>query len=224
MNNAQKRGVSLGLVILVLAGIFLGAVGGGIAGAAAGYLAGRWQVRGFYGAYGYGCPQGYWWYGGPLMPRGGPWGMGPWAWEQPPQAPPPSPEVKPPPRRTPVPTPRLLPQVPPRAFRALEFGALVREVVPGSPAEGAGIQVGDVITEVDGTRLSARVDLAEQIRKHRPGDQVTLTVERGGKETKIKVTLGSRRDDSGKEVAYLGVSYAPRMPPALRTPVPGTSD
>jgi len=70
-------------------------------------------------------------------------------------------------------------------------GALVAEVLPGSAAEGAGIQIGDVITEVDGVRVQGIGDVAAQIRTHRPGDEVDLVVRRAGAEMTITAELGS---------------------------------
>jgi membrane-associated protease RseP (regulator of RpoE activity) len=50
--------------------------------------------------------------------------------------------------------------------RALELGALVVEVVPGTPAEQAGLQAGDRIVAVDGTRIGLDRDLAEVLAEH----------------------------------------------------------
>src|SRR5437660_4747868 len=71
-------------------------------------------------------------------------------------------------------------------------GAQVENVANGSPAAGAGIQAGDVITAVDGTAVSSPADLATQVRSHQPGDQVTITYTRGGNSTDAPVQLGDR--------------------------------
>jgi S1-C subfamily serine protease len=71
-------------------------------------------------------------------------------------------------------------------------GAEVQDVASGSPAAGAGIQQGDVITAVDGTAVSSPADLAQQVRSHQPGDQVTITYSRGGNSTDAQVQLGDR--------------------------------
>ncbi|MEX0874008.1 MAG: trypsin-like peptidase domain-containing protein [Actinomycetota bacterium] len=69
-------------------------------------------------------------------------------------------------------------------------GALVKVVEPGTPAAAAGIVEGDLITAIDGEQLEGMFELAAAIRKHAPGDEVTLTVVRDGTSRKIKVTLG----------------------------------
>ncbi len=69
-------------------------------------------------------------------------------------------------------------------------GALIRQVAPGSPAAAAGLQVGDVITEIDGTALTSDSSLPQIVNSHKPGDTVTLTVERGNQTLTLRVTLG----------------------------------
>jgi S1-C subfamily serine protease len=71
-------------------------------------------------------------------------------------------------------------------------GAQVANVASGSPAAGAGLQQGDVITAVDGTTVSSPADLARLVRSHQPGDQVTITYSRGGNSTDAPVQLGDR--------------------------------
>ncbi|WP_338700198.1 trypsin-like peptidase domain-containing protein [Streptomyces sp. Q6] len=64
-------------------------------------------------------------------------------------------------------------------------------VSPGGPGDKAGIEPRDVITEVDGTRVHSGEELIVKIRAHRPGDKLDLTLERGGKERKVNLVLGS---------------------------------
>ncbi|WP_425336787.1 trypsin-like peptidase domain-containing protein [Streptomyces profundus] len=63
-------------------------------------------------------------------------------------------------------------------------------VVPDSPADLAGVRDGDVITAVDGQRVLGADELIIKIRSHRPGDQLTLTIERGDQELTLDVVLG----------------------------------
>ena len=86
-------------------------------------------------------------------------------------------------------------------------GALIEQVVTGSPAEKAGLlasdkafdlngeQVmigGDIVTAVDGKAVETMQDLSAAVRAQKPGDEVELTVLRNGKEIKVSVTLGER--------------------------------
>ncbi|GAA2287562.1 trypsin-like peptidase domain-containing protein [Streptomyces hawaiiensis] len=64
-------------------------------------------------------------------------------------------------------------------------------VTAGGPGARAGIKSGDVITEVDGARVHSGEELIVKTRAHRPGDRLELTVERGGKERKVSLVLGS---------------------------------
>ncbi|MFJ7629939.1 trypsin-like peptidase domain-containing protein [Streptomyces sp. NPDC097595] len=64
-------------------------------------------------------------------------------------------------------------------------------VTAGGPADKAGIEADDVITEVDGARVHSGEELIVKIRSHRPGDDLKLTVTRGGKDLSITLTLGS---------------------------------
>ncbi len=58
----------------------------------------------------------------------------------------------------------------------VDSGALVTEVVPGSPAELAGVQVGDVILSFNGTRLDEEVPLLGMMMSCPAGNRVTLEV------------------------------------------------
>ncbi len=71
-------------------------------------------------------------------------------------------------------------------------GAYIAEVVQGSPAAKAGLEVEDIITKFDGAKLTDENDLARAISKKKVGDTVTLTVWRQEKETEINVTLGNQ--------------------------------
>jgi S1-C subfamily serine protease len=89
-------------------------------------------------------------------------------------------------------------------------GALVTDVVSGSPADKAGLHGstgettfqlqhvktgGDVVLAVDGKPVHANDDLSELIAAHKPGDVVTLDVLRDGHRAGVQVTLGARPAD-----------------------------
>lgn len=62
-------------------------------------------------------------------------------------------------------------------------------ILPGSPAEKAGLKEKDVITKIDGTNVDEKNSLTSLIGRKTVGDEVTLTVLRDGKEQSIKATL-----------------------------------
>ena len=70
-------------------------------------------------------------------------------------------------------------------------GAEISEVLAGTPADQAGLQKGDLVTELDGTRVTDGIALIVAIRSHRPGEEVELLLTREGDELTITVTLGS---------------------------------
>lgn len=86
-------------------------------------------------------------------------------------------------------------------------GLLVQTTTRGGPAAEAGIRGGDrvaqagmrrfyvggdVLTAIDGQKITNRVDVDLVLNKKRPGDEVTLTLFRGGKKMDVKVKLGER--------------------------------
>ncbi|HEX5038782.1 MAG TPA: trypsin-like peptidase domain-containing protein [Candidatus Limnocylindria bacterium] len=79
---------------------------------------------------------------------------------------------------------------------SVDQGALVASssgqpaVFPGSPAETAGVQDGDIIVAIDGEQITADTDLQMMIVPHKVGDTITLRVLRGNSTQEIDVTLG----------------------------------
>ena len=89
----------------------------------------------------------------------------------------------------------------------IDSGALIQQVTPDGPAAKAGIEVGkatmtvdgaqvqgggDVVTAVDGQKITGMDDLVAAINGDKPGDQVTLTVYRGGQSKDLTATLANR--------------------------------
>ncbi len=62
-------------------------------------------------------------------------------------------------------------------------------VVPGSPADKAGIQENDIITKINGQEINENSSLVSLLQKYKPGDTITLTLLRKGDEQKVTVTL-----------------------------------
>lgn len=79
----------------------------------------------------------------------------------------------------------------------VDYGALIMAgygqaaVVVGSGAEKAGLKSGDIILEINGTRVDENHILGGTINQFSPGDEITIKYSREGKESTVKVKLGS---------------------------------
>jgi putative serine protease PepD len=71
-------------------------------------------------------------------------------------------------------------------------GAQVADVTSGGPADGAGIERGDVIKRVGGDQVLDPEDVAQAIGTDKPGDKVDIVVERDGHTQTLHATLGKR--------------------------------
>lgn len=103
----------------------------------------------------------------------------------------------------------LYPQLAEKLGLDTTFGGLLSQVVPGGPAEKAGLKGGtsklkfqageyttggDVILQIEGHDVIEPDDLARLIATRKPGETVTMTILRDGKKKDVKVTLGKRPD------------------------------
>lgn len=75
--------------------------------------------------------------------------------------------------------------------------AVVHAVTAGGPAAKAGIQAGDVITAIDGASTQGADAVIAAIRSHQPGQQVTVTVQRGGSNKTVTATLTTESSSQG---------------------------
>lgn len=84
----------------------------------------------------------------------------------------------------------------PAMSRALKLdenvGVLVDKVVIGSPADKAGLLSGDVIIAIEDQTISGNRDLTRRLREFSPGDEMRLTIQREGKQRRLKATVGER--------------------------------
>jgi putative serine protease PepD len=71
-------------------------------------------------------------------------------------------------------------------------GAALANVVSGTPAAKAGLKVGDVIVRLGDTTISSPDDLSRIIDDKKPGDSLSVTYVRGGKQHTVTLTLGTR--------------------------------
>ncbi len=88
-------------------------------------------------------------------------------------------------------------------------GTYVDSLMANGAAGEAGIVSGDVITGINDSRVLKSSDLLEQIGRHRPGDEVSVTVDRHGKEMTFQVKLadqkGERKLASKEELDILDI-------------------
>lgn len=77
-------------------------------------------------------------------------------------------------------------------------GALIAEVQPGTPADDAGIQSGDIVTSLNGRAIASMDELRLRIAEIRPGDKAEMEIFRDGKSMTITATIG---DTPGSRVA-----------------------
>ena len=81
----------------------------------------------------------------------------------------------------------------------LPTGAYVARVETGYAAEKAGIQVKDIITDVGGYSVSNVTDLTRALRSFKAGDTTTITVNRGGKQLTMQITLDERPQQTDEQ-------------------------
>lgn len=77
------------------------------------------------------------------------------------------------------------------------YGVVVERALPGTPAERAGLQSGDVIEKVDGTNLNNGETLGGVLQLRSPGDTIRLTTLRAGSPVDLTATLGDRPANGG---------------------------
>jgi S1-C subfamily serine protease len=75
-------------------------------------------------------------------------------------------------------------------YQGLPSGVVVRRVAQGSPAQQAGIQVGDIITQYNDKPIRTASDLTRELYFAQPNQRITLTVQREGQQARLPVTLG----------------------------------
>ncbi len=86
----------------------------------------------------------------------------------------------------------LNPQLATEEALPITEGALLQEIVPGSPASRAGLQAGDVIVAIDGQPVDDRHPLVSLLLEHVAGETITLDILRNGETFQTTLTLGER--------------------------------
>ncbi len=89
-------------------------------------------------------------------------------------------------------------------------GIYVAETFDEGAAKTAGIKKGDVIVALNATKVNSVAQLQEQVGKHRPGDQVVVTVRRNGAEKVFNVTLKNTKGNTSivkESFSLLGAEF-----------------
>jgi serine protease Do len=95
-------------------------------------------------------------------------------------------------------------------------GALVNSVVPRSPAEKAGLQAGDIITQLNGKAVESSGALTRGVALVAPGQSASLTVLRGGDQKQFSLKVATRPEDE----AAVGRGDAPEGEPESKDAAP----
>jgi serine protease Do len=104
-------------------------------------------------------------------------------------------------------------------------GALVASVESGSPAENAGLKVGDLVTHAENQVIEGPRDLSRAVARTKPESRLSLTVVRNGQTQDFTIAVGRREEDglkqtealesSEKDGKRLGLRVAP-IPESMR--------
>jgi serine protease Do len=93
----------------------------------------------------------------------------------------------------------------PALMRALGLkpgdGVLVQDVIPGGPSAKAGLHAGDVIMEIDGTKITSGTVLLDVVANAQVGKAVNVRINRDGKEQTVPVVIGDRQVVIGERAA-----------------------
>ena len=96
-------------------------------------------------------------------------------------------------------------------------GAVVGVVTPDSPAAAAGIRRGDILVRSRERSLRSPYDWEAELLELRVGEEVPLTIRRGGREMQLRVTVADRPEVSAQRVGVLRDLELVDLTPAIRT-------
>jgi serine protease Do len=82
-----------------------------------------------------------------------------------------------------------------------DCGVIVQYVVPGGPAAKAGIRAGDVITDIDSSKISSGSSLLEVVANSQIGRTIHVKINRDGKEQTIPIVIGDRQEVIGERAS-----------------------
>ena len=88
-------------------------------------------------------------------------------------------------------------------------GVYITGVQSGSAAAAAGLQEGDIIQSINGTRVTSSAEFSERIARHRPGDKISLSYLRNGRSSNTSVTL--KGQEAAEAIASTGSALRSRL-------------
>jgi regulator of sigma E protease len=92
--------------------------------------------------------------------------------------------------------------------------AVIGKVVPGTPAAEAGLEPGDRVVAMNGQRVVSFQSWGSLVRQH-PGETVTLTIERDGRQLEVPVDVRTVESDDGRSYVGIGVESSTEVPPEV---------
>lgn len=90
-------------------------------------------------------------------------------------------------------------------------GALVAQLVPGSPAEKGGLQSGDIITAFNGQEIDLSSDLPHRVGRIKPGAKARLDIVRNGKSKTIRLVIGALPDGNDVKLGQATQNSDPQI-------------
>lgn len=79
-------------------------------------------------------------------------------------------------------------------------GALITDLAPGGPAMLGGLEVGDVLTALNGIEINSSAEMQEQLSRYRPGQRIRVTYVRNSRTRKLTILLRDKSNRPGKLV------------------------
>ncbi|MGH2771573.1 MAG: S1C family serine protease [Actinomycetota bacterium] len=86
----------------------------------------------------------------------------------------------------------ISPEIASQRNLSVRAGALLVQIVDGSPADEAGLRVNDVIVEAEGKKVSATDDVLDALLKRKPGQKIALEIARGDERLTVSAVLEER--------------------------------
>jgi S1-C subfamily serine protease len=88
-------------------------------------------------------------------------------------------------------------------------GVYIDDVISGGSAEKAGIHKGDVIVRIQNKPVNGKSELQEVVSQLSPGDHITVTISRDGKDMDIPVAMNSQNVTNDNKITILGATFEP---------------